>query len=294
MMIMITILRAVSAASRLAKRTALTINSKHILSYSLALVLSSSLASSQVFESPLTEEGELPLDTLVRKSEWWLGVQGSAFYAMNYGVLSEQVIGGTAPDQPGFVVEPQGGYGYGIGGGLALEFRPIHSDLGFLVTSGVDWRWARAETQIPISNDIYAYNAVFESQSTVLYSASAISVKAQLGVTGMFVLAGFTYDVPITTLDSYVWQNEKWEGEPVSNQPGAPQTSIKFKTQKKFESRLGLQIGFGHDIQAGLFGYKGQLVTPYIVIQGATPIVTAPTVWNNISARLGFIWRGGL
>ncbi|MBI2793141.1 MAG: hypothetical protein HYX66_00645 [Ignavibacteria bacterium] len=265
-----------------------------ILTSVIVYLQTSPAAFSQVFESPVVEEGDLPLDTLVRKSEWWLGVQGSAFYAMNYGTLSEQIIGGTAPDQPGFVVKPQGGYGYGIGGGLALEFRPIHSDLGFLVTSGVDWRWAKAETQVPISNDIYAKNALFESQSTVLYVASAMSAKVQLGVTGMFVLAGFTYDVPLKTLDSYVWQNEKWEGEPVSNQPGAPQTSIKFNTQKKFESRIGLQIGFGHDFQAGLFGYKGQVVTPFIVIQGATPMITAPTTWNNISARLGFIWRAGL
>ena len=250
--------------------------------------------SAQVYDSPVAEEGELPLDTLERRSEWWLGIQGSAFYAKNFGTLTVEMVGGTAPDQPAFSVTPQGGYGYGVGGGLALEFRPIHSMLGFLLTSSMDYRWSQSETIVPIKDDIFAYNAVFESQSNVLYLATALSVKAQLGVTGSFAIVGVTYDYPVQTVQSFVWQHEVWEGEEPTNLPGAPQTSIKFNTTVKYEPRFGLQIGVGHDFQAGFFGYKGQLVTPYFVIQGGTPIVSAPTSFNSVFARLGFIWRGGL
>lgn len=252
-------------------------------------------ANAQIFQAGNNEDDmEYPADTLERRHEWWLGVGGSAFYAVNFGTLTVDVIGGTAPDQPKFTVTPQGGMGYGIAFGPVVEYRPIHSDIGVMLSANVDWRWMEAETTVPIEYDIFAINATFEAQSTVLYATGALSVKAQLGVTGSFAMVGVIYDQPISTIESYVWQHEVWEGEAPSDIPGAPQTSIKFNTVTDYKPRFGIQVGFGHDFLAGMFGYRGQLITPYVILQGGTPVVSDPTAWNSVSFRLGVMWRAGI
>lgn len=267
---------------------------KVLVTISLLLVCSVT-ATSQVFQSGHNDdETELPIDTLQRKHEWWLGVGGSAFYAMGFGTLTMDIIGGTAPDQPKFTVTPQGGWSFGVAFGPVVEYRPIHSDLGILMSANIDWRWMKAETTEPIANDIFAQNATFEAQSTVLYASIGMSAKAQLGITGSFAMVGVIFDQPIATVDSYVWQHEVWEGEAPTDIPGAPQTSIKFNTTPSFQPRIGVQVGFGHDFLAGMFGYRGQLITPYVVLQGATPTVSDPTSWNSVSVRLGVMWRGGI
>jgi hypothetical protein len=263
------------------------------------IVLAAALAqapslSAQIFQTGVDDALEYPLDTLYRKHEWWLGVNGSAYYGMNFGTLTVDITGGTAPNSPKFTVKPQGGYGYGGGGGIALGYRPIFSQLGFQLTSGLEYRYAQAQTTVPIAYDIFAYNAVFEAQSQVLYLASSLSVKVQLGVTGLFATAGLTFDLPLKTEENIVWQRELWDGGPVTNEPGAPITEIKWNTTVKYSPRAGLQVGVGHDFMAGMFGYRSQLITPYVVIQGATPAVFEPTAWNSIYARVGVMWHAGI
>lgn len=248
----------------------------------------------QLFQTGVDDELRYPIDTLLRRHEWWLGFGGSAFYAKNFGTLTVDIIGGTAPGSPTFPVQPSGGYSFGAGIGPVVEYRPLFSQIGFVLSTAVEWRWATAETSTPMKRDIFAYNAVFEAQSQLLYFVTAVSAKAQIGPTGAFLLAGITADIPLKTQESIVWQHELWEGEAPSNLPGAPQTSIKFNSNVDYMPRVGIQIGVGHDFMAGMFGYRGQLITPYFVIQGATPTVMEPTAWNNISARLGVMWRAGL
>ena len=261
----------------------------------LALLLTTcGTAIAQVFQTGVDDELKMPADTLVRKSEWWLGFNTSAYYAMNFGTLSVNILGGTAPGSPPFVVKPQGGYGYGAGIGPSLEYRPLFSDFGFVFNANAEYRYAQATTSVPIAYDVFAYNAIFEAQSQVLYLATSLSAKVQLSIEGAFVIAGITADLPLSPQETIVWQHEKWEGEAPSNLPGAPQTSIKWRTSVAYTPRVGLQFGIGQDFMVGMFGYRGQLLSPYIVIQGATPAVFDPTMWNNVNARLGVIWRAGL
>lgn len=261
----------------------------------VSLVLLVSLETqAQIYQSPQHEAYGFAEDTLMRKSEWWLGVHGSAFYGMNFGTLTVNMIGGTAPDSPQLQVTPEGGYTYGIGFGPTLEYRPIFSELGFLFTMNMDWRWMQAESSVPIAIDGFAYNATFESQNTVLYAASTISAKWQVGVTGAFLMAGITLDYPLATLESFVWQHEHWDGGPPTNLPGAPQTSIKFATEVEWMPRAGVQFGVGHDFMVGMFGYRGQMITPYLVVNAGTPTVFEPTAWNSASVRIGALWRAGL
>ncbi|KAB2894874.1 MAG: hypothetical protein IAE64_04030 [Flavobacteriales bacterium] len=258
------------------------------------LVMSTAGVSAQIFQTSIDDNLEYPLDTLIRNHEWWLGFGSSAFYAVNFGTLTVDLAGGTSPGSPTYRVTPSGGTGYGMGVGPALEYRPRFSQLGYMLAALVEWRHASAETTVPIAYDNFAYNAVYESHSTVVYAGLGLSVKAQLGVTGMFAMAGLTADVPVAVTSSYLWQHELWNGELPSNLPGAPQTSIKWKTNVNYMPRLGLQVGFGHDFMVGMFGNRNQLLSPYVVLQGATPTVSEPSAWNNISIRLGAVWRTGL
>ena len=260
----------------------------------LLLLSGAATMNGQGFSAPSPESRSKEVDTLIRKSEWWLGVNASAFYSMNFGTLTTDIIGGTAPGEGAFQITPEGGFGYGIGAGPSLEYRPIFSSLGFVLTTNIDYRMQWAETTTPMGADIFAYNATFQAYSTVLYSATTISAKMQMGVTGSFVMAGITLDLPLATLDSYVWQTEVWEGEPVSDYPGRPMTQIKFNTNVEFQPRIGLQFGVGHDFMVGMFGYRGQLLTPYITLQGGTPTVWEPTMWNSVSLKIGVLWRAGL
>lgn len=261
----------------------------------ITLALCQVVGHSQIMQSGQDEVLQLlPQDTLERKHEWWLGFGATAGYAYGFGTLSLDIVGGTSPGRPPITVTPQGGMGYNVSVMSIVEYRPIFSQIGFVYSLGLELQWMKAETQEPISNGIYAQNAVFEAQNTVLYMSNVVGTKVQVGAMGAFGIVGLRFDLPVSVLDSYVWQHEVWEGEAPNDIPGAPQTSIKFNTAPSFSPRLGLQIGFGHDFQAGMFGYRGQLITPYVVLQGATPTVSDPTSWNSVSVRLGVMWRGGI
>lgn len=260
----------------------------------VVLLCAGGTLGAQVFQTGVDDELKMPLDTLIRKSEWWLGFNTSAYYAKNFGTLSVNILGGTAPGSPPYVVKPEGGFGYGAGIGPSIEYRPTFSDIGFVFNANAEYRYAQANTSVPMAYDVFAYNAVYEVQSQVLYLATSLSAKMQMTVVGGFVIAGITADLPLTPQETIVWQHEIWEGEKPTNLPGAPQTSIKWKTNVEYSPRVGLQVGIGQDFMVGMFGYRGQLLTPYLVVQGATPIVFSPTMWHSISARLGVIWRAGL
>lgn len=268
---------------------------KYVVAIVVVLMLAgSSVSHAQVFQTGVDDELVMPLDTLIRKSEWWLGFNTSAYYAMNFGTLSVNITGGTAPGSPPYIVKPEGGFGFGAGIGPSLEYRPQFSQFGFVFNANAEYRYSQAKTSVPQAFDVFAYNAIYEAQSQVLYLATSLSAKVQLTVVGGFVIAGITADLPLTPQETIVWQHEIWEGEAPTNLPGAPQTSIKWKTNVEYTPRVGLQVGVGQDFMVGMFGYKGQLLTPYFVVQGATPSVFTPTMWNNINARLGVMWRAGL
>lgn len=267
---------------------------KYLLHIILAILMSS-MCTAQIMQSGHDELMQLlPEDTLERRHEWWLGVGASFGYSVGFGTLTLDVIGGTAPGQPSFTVTPNGGMGYSAAFATIIEYRPIFSPLGYVYSVGVDLQWMKAETQEPIGQGIYAKNAVFEAQSTVLYLTNTLATKMQLGKDGSFATVGLRFDLPISVVDSYVWQHEVWEGEAPDNLPGSPQTSIKFSTSPSFQPRAGVSIGFGHDFLVGMFGYRGQLLSPYVILQGATPTVSDPTSWNSVSVRLGVMWRGGI
>ncbi len=248
----------------------------------------------QLIAGSSTEGLELPQDTLRLKEEWWLGASFSACYTMGFGTLTMQYLGGTAPDAPSLSAQTQGGYGYGLAFAPSIEYRAFRSPLGLMLNLGVDYRFSSSSSSSPVSNGIYAYNAFFEANSTVLYGTVSLIAKYSVGSRGFFVLGGPFADIPLST-SSFVWQHEVLpDGSEVGELPGFPNTSIKFKTEPGIRPRVGFQIGFGTDILAGLFGYTKQLVSPYIILQGATPVVSDPTSWNSLMIRGGVIWRMGL
>lgn len=248
----------------------------------------------QLISGSSTEGIEIPYDSLRLKEEWWVGASVSAHYAMGFGTLTVQYVGGTAPDAPSLSTQTQGGFGYGIAFAPSIEYRAYNSPLGLMLNFGVDYRYATSSSTTPVSNGIYAYNATFESNSSILYGTLALFAKYSIGSRGFFVLGGPFLDLPLSS-DSYIWQHETLpEGSEVGEEPGFPNTSIKFATTPDMRPRVGFQIGFGTDIMTGLFGYTSQLISPYFLVQGATPVVSDPTAWNSLMFRGGIIWRIGL
>lgn len=248
----------------------------------------------QLISGSSSENIEIPPDSLRLEHEWWLGANISAHYAMGFGTQTVQYVGGTAPEAPALSAQTQGGFGYGIAFAPTLEYRAFRSPLGLMMSLGIDYRFMSSSSLTPVANGSYAFNATFESNSTVLYGTIALMAKYSVGVRGFFLLGGPFFDIPLST-SSYVWQHEVLpDGEEVGELPGFPNTSIKFNTDPAFRPRVGLQIGFGTDILTGLFGYTGQLLSPYIMIQGATPVISEPTAWNTLMVRGGVIWRVGM
>ncbi|MBK6290564.1 MAG: hypothetical protein IPF59_02245 [Ignavibacteria bacterium] len=250
-------------------------------------------AFAQLVSGSSTEGVELPLDSLIIKEEWWLGASISGHYALGFGTLTVQYIGGTAPDSPKAIAQTQGGFGYGIAFLPSLEYRAYRSPLGIMLNLGVDYRYSSSSSVAPVSDGVYTYNATFESNSSTLYGSIMLNAKYSIGSRGFFVLGGPFLDLPLST-NSYVWQHETLpDGVETGEEPGFPNTSIKYPTSPDMRPRVGFQIGFGTDIMTGLFGYTSQLISPFLIIQGATPVVSDPTAWNSLLVRGGVIWRVG-
>lgn len=257
-------------------------------------VLGSVMTHAQSFKSGTADELEASGDSLALREEFWVGVNLSSFYQQNFGSLTVQYVGSEAPGASKLYANTQGGSGYGLGGGPMIEFRPIRSPLAFGLTLMGEWRTFRSESSTPISNDIYAFNAIFETHATAWYATVAPYMRYQLTASGAYVLGGLTVEVPMKVTDAHVWQHElPIEGQAPGVNPGSATTSIRFKTDVDMGIRFGMQFGFGHDFMVGLFGYKNQLISPYFVLQGGTPIVSSPSALNGLTARMGVLWKYG-
>ncbi len=260
----------------------------------LTLMTAAVGSQAQLMPGTTTDGMSIPPDTLKLKEELWVGAAISANYAMGFGTMTVTYIGGTAPGSTGVTATTEGGYGYGISFMPSIEYRAVGSDLGLMLNLGVDYQVQVSSSTVPIANDEYAYNATFEAHSAIVYGSVAALAKFSFGGRGLFVIGGPVVSLPVWS-DSYLWQHETLpEGQDVGEQPGFPNTSIKFDTEPQMRPRIGLQIGFGMDIMSGLFGYTGQLITPYVMLQGATPVVSDPTAWNSLFLRAGAMWRIGI
>lgn len=262
---------------------------------SFVFVCATPIVYGQTFSAGSTDEFGGTRDSLALRHEWWIGVSGSGFYQQNFGALSVQYVGSEAPGSVRLNAITEGGSGYGAGFGPVVEFRPFRSPVAFGLLVMGEWRTFRSESTTPIENYIYAFNAVYETNASAWYATISPYVRYQINAPGAFLLCGITVDVPLKETDTYVWQHEVPKtGEGPGTVAGRALTSIKFKADLDMRVRFGMQIGFGHDFMVGLFGYKNQLISPYFVLQGGTPIVSSPTALNGISARVGFLWRYGL
>jgi len=248
---------------------------------------------SQGFSTSSGDEVLDSSDSLVLREEWWVGGNISAFYQQNFGTLTVQYVGSDAPGSVRLNANTQGGYGYGAGMGPIVEYRPFRSPLAFGLMLAGEVRTIQSTSNTPVSNDIYAFNAIFETHLTAWYATVAPFVRYQVSPAGAYIFGGITVDVPVVIADVYVWQHELPVETPTGSEPGRALTSIKFKTEADMRVRFGMQLGVGHDIMVGLFGYKNQLISPYFVLQGGTPIVASPTALNGFIARVGFIWKYG-
>jgi hypothetical protein len=250
--------------------------------------------SSASAQQRMYDLGDMPEDSLMVQHEFWAGLYANALYQMHFGTLATQYVGGTAPGAQNIAAVTEGGHGYGGGGGIVMEYRPLGSMLALNLRAGAEWRYSTTTTDEPLRNGIYAYNAVYEIQVHAVYFSVAPSVRYQISRTGTFIEGGLDVDIPVKGQEAFLWQHELPTDDPVGEEPGFPQVSIGFRTSVPLAMRVGMHVGVGKDFLVGLFGYRSQLVTPYLSLQVSSGAVTDGSTWNGIVARMGVQWRYGL
>lgn len=263
----------------------------HIIIVTIVVLLCSSARAQQ---TPVYKGDYLGPDSLVLKEWLWVGFRLQVMTTMHFGDLTLDYATGTAPGSEPLSMRTTGGFGIGGGSMGIVEVRVPNTDLAFVVGGGLDYRYATSRASEIITADIYAYNAIFEAVSKQLYGVFTIEGRYNITMNGWHVFAGIDAEVPISGNRASMWQHEISKGEKPGEEPGAPQTSIKYRTEIDYLMRFGGHIGFGKDLMVGLFGYKNQLLTPYLLLSAGSPIASNPTPWNTLTIKAGATWRIGL
>lgn len=234
-------------------------------------------------------------DSLVVHEWLWLGFRAQVMTTVHFGDLTVEYATGTAPGAEPLAMTTTGGIGYGGGAQAVIEVRPSPTTpIAFLLGGGLDYRYATARASEVVTADIYAYNAIFEAVSKQLYATFTLEGRYNITINGWHLFAGVDAELPISGNRASMWQHEIPTGEKPGEDPGAPNTSIKYKTEIDYSMRIGGHIGFGKDMMVGLFGYRNQLLTPYVAVFAGSPITTTPTPWNMFNIKAGATWRIGL
>lgn len=233
-------------------------------------------------------------DSLFVNETWWLGGRVYGTVMQQFGRLTMSYAGSTAPGATGLKATMDGGSGYGAGFQAVVEYRAPDRPWTFVGGIGGEYRYATAESSTLVSEGIYAFNARYEGVSSVLYIAPAFEARLRLSKVGAYAMIGMQVDIPVLGEESSLWQHEEANTPRPNGEPGFPNTSIKFRLSIDYSTRIGLQLGVGHDFMVGLFGYRKQLITPFASIYVGTPITSNPTSWNNAMLRIGIMWRKGI
>lgn len=271
-------------------------NRDHIVRVLLVIIVAiaaSVTSMAQLVNTGNIDEVQIPPDTFHVEHEYWIGGYASALLMMNFGDLTVSYRGSMVPGASPESVKTTGGFGYGAALGAVFSYLPRRELYGLSFMAGLDYRWTKSESAVPEHDGINTFNATFETNAKILYLSASLNGLYRVGSRGAYLTIGATVDMPMSGNEIILWQHEQSTGTAPGETPGAPNTSIKYRTTTDFRPRVGLQIGAGHDFLAGLFGYRRQLVTPYVSIQAATPMVSTPTAWNSIAVRLGLMWRTG-
>jgi hypothetical protein len=234
------------------------------------------------------------VDSLFVNEVWWLGGRIYGTVMQQFGRLTMSYAGSTAPGATGLKAAMDGGSGYGGGFQAVVEYRAPDRPWTFVGGIGGEYRYATAESSTLVSEGIYAFNARYEGVSSVLYIVPAFEARLRLSKVGAYAMVGVQVDVPVLGEESALWQHEEANTPRPNGEPGFPNTSIKFRSSIEYSTRVGLQLGVGHDFMVGLFGYRKQLITPFASIYVGTPVTSVPTSWNSAMLRVGIMWRKGL
>lgn len=233
------------------------------------------------------------LDSLIVSEEWWLGGRLYGTLNQQFGTLTVQYVGGTAPGSTQLSTPLNNGDGYGGGMQAALEYRAPDRPWSFVFAIGAEYQYATSESPAFVNQGVFAYRARFEAVSSQWYLTPAFEARLRLNRIGTYLSGGFQVDLPLAGNASTLWQHEELDGA-TAGEPGFPNTSIKYGTTINYSTRVNGTIGIGHDFMVGLYGYNQQLITPYFAVHVGTPITSNPTSWNGASFRIGMMWRRAL
>lgn len=232
---------------------------------------------------------------LITYDDWWIGTQLSYIAQPMFGDLRVNYIGGSAPGSEPISASTQGGWSNGVGFKGIVEWRPQGRIASFVLAVGLDYLSLKSTSENPVANSIYAYNATYEAYSNPLYITLSPGGRMNIGDIGTFVFGAFDLELPISGKKGTLWQvEEPTEGGTPTDQPGYPRTEIRFAAEIPLTLRYGLHIGVGHDFLVGFFGYRRQLIAPYVSLHAGSTMVSGNNSLNGIALRVGVLWRYGV
>lgn len=248
----------------------------------------------QLIPGSAAEELDTPREGLRMREQWWVGGSLAGGLHQAFGTLDLTYITSPVPELPSAHARTEGGWGASMMIAPTIEYRPYRSSFGVICIVGVDYQRVQSISTQPVSQQPYSYNATFTTTVSRFSVVASAMATWYVGTRGVMIMAGPTLDIPVSASAS-VWQQEELaDTMTVGDEPGFPQTSIQYRPVITTETRVGFQLGCAINIMAGLFGYTGQLVTPYVMLHAATPITRDPTDWNAAALRVGVMWRAGL
>ncbi len=269
---------------------------KHLLTIIafVGLVFAVRDAHAQLIPGSAAEGLRSPREALVMREEWWVGGTLAGGLHSAFGTLDLTYVTSPLPEVPSAHARTDGGWGVSMTLAPNIEYRPYRSSVGAMFALGVEYSRLQSSSTQPITDLPYAYNATFQSTVTTFSVVASAIATWYPGSSGLMLMIGPTIEIPLSAQAS-VWQNERLaDTMSVGNEPGFPETNIEFRPAISTETRIGFQVGGAFNMMTGLFGYTSQLLTPYVTLHIATPIVRDPTAWGTGSVRLGVIWRAGL
>lgn len=234
----------------------------------------------------LDSRGDTVLTTRM-PSEWRIGPMLSATMNYHFGTLNV-AMNPVIPGHGNYQLEPGGFGGGGFGIGFVYEYGLPNEEWNFsLMSNLLDYRSTTTYTQMP----------GFETSPTLALDNNIITSVSQFYITvmpqarynfreypGMYMLMGL--DIDFGAYSTMTRLNTYYEDERVDIQ-----REINFNINPL---RVGVNIGLGYDIFAGLVKDYRMTLSPFVLLHAGSPYYTKNgSTWNGMVARAGLALKFG-
>lgn len=233
-------------------------------------------------------------DSLSLAHEHWLGAAMTVGVALAVGQHNSSFSAGELEGESLFHAQTRGGQAFQTDFVAMYEYRPFGSKLQFGGSLGLSYLDVTSTSLRYSDTSMLIYNAWFESVTRSISLAIAPMAKYVVSDAGAYIGFSVRLDVPVIRLTHFLWQHEELMDDGPTGEDGSGTTSIRFRSASDLVTRVGAEISAGHDFLVGLFGYTGQLITPFVSVNGGTSIFEGNSSLSLITFRFGVQWRSAL